>query len=178
MNNKHLSKYLSLILRHQPQKLGIQLDKNGWANLEELILAMKEKGMNVDLLQIEDVVLSNNKQRFKLDLQNNRIRANQGHSVPIKLDLEAVEPPLYLFHGTALKNLSNIKQKGLLRGERNHVHLSSDEQTAIQVGARHGKPVVLKIKALEMANQNISFFLSENKVWLTKYVGPDFIDNI
>lgn len=176
MHDKRLSKFLSLILRHQPEKLGVTLDANGWGSVPEIIRKMNERGMNVDLEQIIAVVKNNDKQRFSLSDDHRRIRANQGHSIPVNLELQPQEPPAFLFHGTATKNLASIRANGLSPGNRQHVHLSWDEETAVKVGQRHGKPVVLKVRAGDMHREGHVFFLSENKVWLTGLVPPGYLE--
>lgn len=175
MNPKQISKLLSLVLRHQPEVLGIQLDPHGWAKLDEIILQMQKKGMNVDQAMIEEVVASNDKQRFRLDLDQRRIRANQGHSIDIDLALEAVAPPPVLYHGTATRFIESIQEKGLIKGNRQHVHLSPDQTTAHMVGRRHGKPVILTIKAGEMQEAGFRFYLSVNGVWLTDHIPVAYI---
>ena len=176
MHDKHLSKFLSLILRHKPEKLGVTLDANGWGSVPDIIQKMNERGMNVDLDRILAVVENNDKQRFRLSDDRQRIRANQGHSIPIDLELAPPAPPEFLFHGTAVKNLSSIREQGLLPGSRQHVHLSWDEETAMKVGRRHGKPVVLTVRTGEMHRDGHVFLLSENKVWLTGLVPAAYID--
>lgn len=176
MHDQRLSKFLSLILRHKPEKLGINLDVNGWADIPELLQRMNEQGMNVDLEQIVQVVKNNDKQRFSLSDDHRRIRANQGHSIPVNLELAPQQPPEFLFHGTATRNLPSIREKGLLPGSRQHVHLSWDEETAVKVGQRHGKPVVLKIRTGDMHRDGHIFFLSANKVWLTSLIPPEYLE--
>lgn len=176
MHDRKLSKFLSLILRHKPEKLGVTLDDRGWASVPEILQKMNERGMAVDLARIVHVVNTNDKQRFRLSEDRQRIRANQGHSIPIKLDLSPQAPPEWLFHGTATKNLASIREKGLLKGRRQHVHLSWDEETAVRVGQRHGKPVVLKIQAGRMQQDGFVFYLSDNKVWLTDRVPASYIE--
>lgn len=176
MHDKRLSKFLSLILRHQPEKLDITLDANGWGSVSEIIQKMNDRGMNVDLDQVVAVVENNDKQRFSLSHDHQRIRANQGHSIKVDLELTPQEPPEILFHGTATKNLASIRANGLSPGNRQHVHLSWDEETAVKVGQRHGKPVALKIRAGDMHREGHVFFLSENKVWLTGLVPPGYLE--
>jgi putative RNA 2'-phosphotransferase len=175
MNNKQFSKFLSLILRHRPEVIGIALDENGWANVEELLDNIKQSGKDVDLEQLKEVVASNDKQRFTFDEKYQMIRANQGHSIPVKLEMPAIQPPSILYHGTAKKNIPSILEKGILKGSRQHVHLSSDQDTAVKVGQRYGKPVVLKIKTGKMYAEGCLFFLSKNGVWLTDFVPSKYI---
>ena len=173
MNNKlkTTSKFLSLILRHQPEKIGLELDSNGWADINELI----EKSKKVKLTQelIDKVVAKDNKQRFIIN--DDKIRANQGHSINIDLALEAVEPPDILYHGTATRFLESIMKEGLTKQSRQHVHLSKDIETATMVGKRHGKVVILKVDAKKMFEEGHEFYLSENGVWLTDSVGVEFL---
>lgn len=175
MNTKRISKFLSLILRHKPEALPIELDAQGWADLDEIIEKMQRKGMEVDQSIIESVVANNDKQRFRLDLANRRIRANQGHSIDIDLALAPSVPPKELFHGTATRFIDSIMEKGLIRGSRQHVHLSLDIGTATKVGSRHGKPTILKVDAEAMHQQGFVFYVSENRVWLTEHVPVEFL---
>jgi putative RNA 2'-phosphotransferase len=175
MNHKHLSKFLSLILRHKPEVIGITLDEYGWADVTELLEKMNQSGKQVELEQLKEVVAGNDKQRFTFDDTFQRIRANQGHSIPIKLELSPIQPPDILFHGTAEKNITSIMEKGLLKGKRQHVHLSVDEDTAVKVGQRYGKPVVLVIDTASMAREGHLFYRSKNGVWLTEHVPPVYI---
>lgn len=172
---RHLSKFLSLILRHKPEELGITLDAAGWASTAEIIEKMKQRGMNVDLDAIRDVVRDNNKQRFKLSEDGSRIRANQGHSIPVELGLQPKSPPIPLYHGTAIRFLDSIMEKGLIKGSRQHVHLSADMKTAHMVGKRHGNPVILIVDTQSMQADGIEFFQSENGVWLTDYVDAKYL---
>ena len=174
MTLKSTSKLLSYVLRHRPDSIGICLDENGWIDLELLISALRTEGKSVSLEMIKRVVETNDKKRFVI--RDGRIRANQGHSIEIELGLPSMEPPESLYHGTALKNLEPIKSNGLVRMNRQHVHLSLDFDTAVDVGRRHGKPVVLKIKSLEMFELGHDFYLSENNVWLVRKVPSQFIE--
>ena len=178
MNNKDLvkiSKFLSLVLRHKPESIGLKLDENGWAFVDDLLVRSKERFRNLNKDVLFEVVEKNNKKRFALNDDNTKIRASQGHSVNIDLSLKPIEPPNYLFHGTSTKNWELIKNIGLKKQNRQFVHLSKDKQTAINVGRRHGTPVVLKIMAKEMYNDGFKFYLSENLVWLTDSVPIKFI---
>jgi len=173
MNNKlkTTSKFLSLILRHQPEKIGLELDSNGWADINELM----EKSKKVKLTQelMEEVVAKNNKQRFII--KDGKIRANQGHSIEIDLALEAVKPTDILYHGTATRFLKSIMKEGLTKQSRQHVHLSKDIETATMVGKRHGKVVILEVDAKKMFEEGYAFYVSENGVWLTDRVGVEFL---
>jgi putative RNA 2'-phosphotransferase len=165
-----ISKFLSLVLRHKPDTIGLNLDENGWASVDELIRLSSEHGHPFDRVLLEQVVRDNDKQRFVISPDGLLIRANQGHSVEIDLKLAPIKPPELLYHGTADRFLPSIRMTGLNSGKRQHVHLSPDEPTAIKVGQRHGKPVVLRVKAIGMQELGFQFYLSANGVWLTKDV--------
>ena len=169
------SKFLSLVLRHKPDMIGLQLDGQGWAEVDDLLAKLAIAGQSVERSQLIEIVETNDKQRFKFNDDRTRIRASQGHSITINLGLSPQIPPSQLFHGTATRFLASIRQQGLLSGSRQHVHLSQDETTAIKVGQRHGKPVVLVIDSGAMADQGIPFFQSDNDVWLTATVPTDYI---
>ena len=170
------SKFLSLILRHQPEKIGLSLDANGWASIDDLLRLSAAKGKPLTRALIEKVVETNDKQRFVFNEDRSMIRANQGHSVSVDLGLAPVTPPPVLFHGTATRFLDSIEKQGLLKGNRQHVHLSPDEGTAVKVGQRHGKPVVLKIAAGKMQIDGHKFYRSANGVWLVDHVPPAFFE--
>jgi putative RNA 2'-phosphotransferase len=175
-NNLHkISKFLSLILRHQPQLINLTLDPQGWAEVNELMEKSKTKGQVFDLELLKEVVRTNDKQRFSFNDDFSKIRANQGHSINIDLGLEAVVPPNYLFHGTASRFVNNIRKEGLLKRSRQHVHLSVDVETATKVGSRHGVPVILKIESEKMHQEGFNFYLSKNGVWLVEEVPVEFI---
>ena len=176
MKNKYVSKLLSLVLRHQPGALGIELDPEGWTDVTTLLGRMRARGMAVDLALLKHVVATNDKQRFAFNADYSRIRANQGHSVAVDLGLVAVEPPEYLYHGTAEASLEAILREGLRKQSRQHVHLSTDVATATRVGGRHGKPVVLRVKSGEMHRRGDAFYRSENNVWLTDFVAPEYLE--
>ena len=169
------SKYLSFVLRHRPDAIGLQLDEQGWATVDELIAAAARHGETLGLDVIRQVVAQNDKKRFALSENERRIRAVQGHSVEIDLRLQPQPPPPHLFHGTATRFLDSIRAQGLRSGDRQHVHLSADEETAVQVGARHGTPVVLAIDTSAMQRARHVFYRSENGVWLTDAVPAAFI---
>ncbi|MEK7950863.1 RNA 2'-phosphotransferase [Luteolibacter soli] len=176
MDNKRISKFLSLVLRHEPEKIGIVLDEHGWTDSQELIQAAARHGVRFDQSTLLEIVRTSDKQRFALNEDHTRIRANQGHSVEVDLALEPKQPPESLYHGTVEKFLGSIRSTGLQKGERHHVHLSPDLTTATKVGERRGKPVILTIRAAAMAEAGHPFFLSENGVWLTDAVPPEFIE--
>jgi putative RNA 2'-phosphotransferase len=166
-------KYLAFVLRHDPGSIGLTLDKNGWADIDELISKSK-RPLTREL--IEEVVRTNNKKRYRISEDGSKIRASQGHSIEVDLGLEPKKPPKYLYHGTAERFIDSILSKGIEKRSRQDVHLSLDEKTAEKVGKRHGKPVILRVKAGEMHSQGYVFRLSDNKVWLTGIVPPHFIE--
>lgn len=172
---KNKSKFLSLVLRHKPETIGITMDPNGWVKVDELIEKCNRNNFFLDFNLLEQIVYTNDKKRFSFsnDLQN--IRANQGHSVDIDLALEAKTAPALLYHGTVEKFMDSIKAKGLLKMSRQHVHLSQDVETATKVGSRRGKPVILEIDAARMQAEGFVFYQSENGLWLCDEVPVRFI---
>ena len=170
-----ISKFLSLVLRHQPEKVGLTLNDEGWVSVSELILAFESYGFPLALGELQEVVRSNDKKRFSFSPDGLFIRANQGHSVTVELGYEPVLPPPILYHGTAERFLSSIRQQGLLKGRRHHVHLSDNTETAETVGGRYGKPVVLRITSERMHKDGYLFFRSDNGVWLTESVPVEYI---
>ena len=173
---KNTSKILSLLLRHKPEAANLRLDKNGWADVEDLILKFSTKYYYLDRSILERVVAENNKKRFTFNHDGSKIRANQGHSIKVELDLKSQEPPAILYHGTAKRFLESIMEKGLIAGQRNHVHLSDNIETAIMVGKRHGKVIVLEIDTEAMLNDGKEFYLSKNGVWLTNKVASQYLN--
>ena len=169
------SRFLSLVLRHQPQTIGLRLDEAGWADVDELLRLLARAGRPLERAQLERLVAGNDKRRFAFSDDGRRIRASQGHSVAVDLGLTALAPPETLFHGTADRFLDSIRRDGLRPGSRRHVHLSADRTTAVTVGSRHGRPVVLTIAASAMAAAGHEFFRSANGVWLTAAVPPPFL---
>lgn len=178
MNTVKLSKRLSLVLRHDPGQIGLTLDPQGWATVDDLLRCLNEAGWPASLDQLRQVVAENDKQRFRFSEDGLRIRANQGHSLQVELGLGHVEPPPLLYHGTATRFLETILMEGLHKRSRQHVHLSIDVETATAVGKRHGKPIVLTIRAREMHDAGHRFYLSDNHVWLTDQVPVAFIDHL
>ncbi|MCW3160729.1 RNA 2'-phosphotransferase [Chryseobacterium oryctis] len=172
---KKISKFLSLILRHQPETINLILDENGWANIEELRLKSAKNNIHFTLEELDEVVETNDKKRFIFNEDKTKIRANQGHSIDIDLALKPQQPPEYLYHGTAEANISSILEKGIEKRSRQHVHLSQDKETAAKVGMRHGKPKILTIRTGKMFENGIVFYLSENNVWLTDFVDKKYI---
>ena len=171
------SKFLSFVLRHKPESIGLTLDQNGWANIDELINKGNTSGEsnNLDKALIQEVVDTSDKKRFIISDDKQCIRANQGHSINVDLQLKPVTPPELLYHGTATRFLDSILKEGLKPQQRQHVHLSTDIETATAVGQRYGKPVILTIKALFMHEQGFVFYQSDNGVWLTKQVSNQYI---
>lgn len=174
MSLNETSKFLALILRHKPDVVGITLDEHGWANVVELIEGISKK-QQFDMTTLESIVANDNKQRYSFNEDKTLIRANQGHSIPVDVELLQKIPPCILYHGTAEKFVPSIMQQGLLPKSRLYVHLSSDYETAIKVGTRHGKPVVFRIDTLKMAEDGYAFFLSANGVWLTNVVPTKYL---
>lgn len=172
---KRHSKFLSLILRHKPETIGLSLDDNGWANVQELLQKIAIFGKKFNAEMLEQIVIQNDKQRFAFSDDGLKIRANQGHSLSIDLKLNPTTPPIQLYHGTAKRNLASIQAKGLLKQNRHHVHLSENKATAIAVGKRYGSPVVLTIDSLRMHEQGIVFYCSANGVWLTDHVAIQYL---
>ncbi len=173
---KRISKFLSLLLRHQPETIGLNLDQNGWADVEELIHKSKKRRMYFSSSDLEKVVEENDKQRFSFNQDKSKIRANQGHSIKnINLEFEAIEPPENLYHGTVEKFLESINTSGLQKISRQHVHLSEDLITATKVGRRRGKPIILVINSGLMFREGYEFYKSKNGVWLTDKVPSKFI---
>ncbi|QKX05792.1 RNA 2'-phosphotransferase [Aquimarina sp. TRL1] len=175
-NDKRIGKFLSLILRHQPEKIGIQLDKNGWVEVSSLLEKIKVYYPQLDQELLEHLVKTNDKQRYAFNDDKTKIRANQGHSVSVALAYEAEKPPEMLYHGTIAAFMKSICKEGLLKMNRHHVHLSQDIETATKVGARRGKPVILFIQSGKMYREGISFFKSKNGVWLTESVPSRYIN--
>ena len=178
MDQRHLFKtstFLSLVLRHHPERIGVTLDEQGWTSIDELLQAMRRRGRRLTEEELLEVVRTNDKQRFALSEDGTRIRASQGHSVTVELGYEPKTPPDELYHGTTDRFLSSIQAEGLVRGTRHHVHLSGDRTTAMKVGGRRGKPVILVVQAEPMVRHGHTFYRSANGVWLTKHVPPEYI---
>ncbi len=175
MNTVKLSKYLSLILRHDPGSIGVVLDDEGWVAIDTLLERMAAQGRPVTRAQMDEVVRTNDKQRFAYNEAGTHVRASQGHSIKIDLELQPVEPPAVLYHGTATRFLPSIMQEGLTSQSRQHVHLSPDTQTAAKVGVRHGKLAILEVDSEGMAAAGHRFYRSANGVWLTDSVPVAFL---
>ena len=169
------SKFLALVLRHSPQEIDIKLDANGWADVKELIEKMNSHASDITLAEMRHIVATDNKKRYSFSEDQLKIRANQGHSIKVDVGLREAVPPMYLYHGTADRFCEVIDGEGLKKMSRLHVHLSTDYQTAVKVGSRHGRTVVYKVFAKDMHNAGFKFFLSENNVWLTDRVPPEYM---
>ena len=177
MSYDRLSKYLSLILRHHPEVIGISLDAHGWADVDELIAGIaQKKKFNREIL--EEIVRRDKKQRYSFSEDGTKIRANQGHSIPVDLELQPIEPPDVLWHGTAEKYAASIEKTELRPGNRMYVHLSPDIETAVAVGQRHGRPIVYKVKSGQMYRDGFYFYRSVNGVWLTLGVPEVYLERI
>ncbi len=170
-----ISKYLAKYLRLAPHELGLSLQPGGRVLVDELLTAAEKSGFRISYDELVDCVETNDKQRFAFDETGDLIRANQGHSVEGDLQLEERQPPEMLYHGTVERFLPSILEEGLIRGKRHHVHLSKDVETARKVGARRGKPVILKVDAGRMHREGHKFLLSANGVWLTDTVPPGYV---
>ena len=171
-----VSKFLSLVLRHQPETIGITLSAEGWVRVTDLLTAMEAHGYSLSFEELQVVVENNDKQRFSFSDDGILIRANQGHSIQVDLGYEPGVPPENLYHGTAERFLPSIRQEGLVKGKRHHVHLSEQQETATAVGSRYGRPIVLKIATERMNKDGHLFFRSANGVWLTDHVPVDYTD--
>lgn len=177
MNLTRVSRFLSLILRHHPEAIGITLDAHGWANVEDLLTNIQSK-YPIDMSILEEIVNTDDKNRYSFNKEKTHIRANQGHSIDVDVELDRVEPPEYLWHGTGAKYSKSIYEKGIIPKSRLYVHLSQDADTATKVGSRHGTPVLLCIRSKDMYNDGYEFFKSKNGVYLTKYVPVQYFINI
>lgn len=178
MNNSRLvkiSKYLSKHLRHTPEQIGLQLAPGGWVVVDELLTACKQHSFSINRSELNQVVATNDKQRFSFDSTGNLIRANQGHSVEVDLQLEPAIPPNVLYHGTGHRAVEAILREGLRKMSRHHVHLSTEISTAKKVGERHGRPVVFTVNAAAMYEEGYTFYCSENGVWLVDRVPPEYL---
>ncbi len=177
MNRIHIktSKFLSYVLRHKPEAIGLEIDRAGWAEVDQLISRANQAGQTLTLELLKEVVENNDKKRFAFSEDLSKIRAVQGHSRPVDLALEPVPPPDTLYHGTATRFFNSIMEVGLSPKSRQYVHLSAAEETARMVGQRHGKPVVLRVAAAAMQQDGHKFYLTDNGVWLTESVPPEYL---
>lgn len=170
-----ISKFLSYVLRHNPDSIGIQLDCGGWADVSKLLQASKQRGLQITQDELKEVVKRSDKHRFSFSENGLRIRANYGHSIAVDLGYSPTIPPDVLYHGTASRNLKSIRANGLTKGNRKYVHLSPDPITATSVGQRHGKPIVLEVLSCRMNSDGYKFYLPTDKVWLTDQVPPEYL---
>lgn len=173
-NDIKLGRFLCLILRHHPEEAGITLDEHGWADVGALLRGVCATGRKIDRETLERIVREDNKQRYTFNEDHSRIRANQGHSIQVDVELRKVQPPQYLYHGTATRFLPAIQAEGIKKMNRQYVHLSPDYQTAVAVGRRYGVPVVLRVNAGAMAQNGMAFYRAANGVWLCEYVPPEY----
>ena len=169
-----LGRFLSLVLRHDPGAAGSVLDEHGWADVKELLDGVNRSGLSMDMETLERIVRENNKQRYAFNESHTKIRANQGHSIGVDVELKQKQPPQYLYHGTATRFLPSIHREGIRKMSRQYVHLSGDFETALAVGKRHGIPVVVTVEAAAMARDGVVFYRSENGVWLCEHVAPKY----
>lgn len=175
---KSKSKFLSLLLRHRPEMLNLQLEEGGWTEVKPLLEKINnyKKRSTFTFEELEYIVSNNDKQRFAFNNDKTKIRANQGHSTNVQMNYTPKTPPPVLYHGTATKNVDSILKNGIIKGTRQYVHLSSDIETATKVGNRHGTPFIFKIETFKMQQANIEFYQAENGVWLTDYIPSEFLE--
>jgi putative RNA 2'-phosphotransferase len=169
------SRFISLILRHKPENAGLTLDNSGWCNVDDLLRRCAIRGHRISRADLDTIVTENDKKRFQFSEDGKRIRATQGHSIEVDLQYSPKQPPEILYHGTATRFLDPIKKLGLIKGSRRHVHLSADSDTAFKVGERHGKPVVIPVRAGQIHLAGMPFYLTPNGVWLVDAVPPQYL---
>lgn len=177
MGLTEMSRFISLILRHKPETIGISLDEHGWANVDELLEGIS-KTKKIDMEMLEKIVAEDNKQRYSFNEDKTLIRANQGHSIPVDVELQKMDAPQYLYHGTAEKYVDSIMTQGLIPKSRLYVHLSADYDTAVNVGKRHGRPVIFRVLSEKMSMDGFEFYRSVNGVWLTKAVPVEYLEKL
>jgi putative RNA 2'-phosphotransferase len=170
-----LSRYISLVLRHEPRLAQLELDEQGWVQIDDLLNGAQKAGKRLTKELLLRIVRENDKQRFAISDDGQRIRANQGHTVAVDLGLAPIAPPARLYHGTVRRFLDDIFRKGICRGKRHHVHLSVDVETAARVGKRRGEPIILQVQSQQMHSDGYKFFCTENHVWLTEHVPPEYV---
>lgn len=179
MDIRSLGKFISLILRHKPETIGIKLDAGGWANVEDLLRGINRSGKKISFADLEIIVYKNDKQRFSFNDDKTKIRANQGHSINVDVELEEKIPPVKLFHGTLEKNSASIEREGILKMSRLYVHLSADIETAEKVARRRkGTPLIYEVDASKMSADGIIFYQSVNGVWLTNHVPAKYLSRL
>lgn len=174
----NMSRFLSLVLRHKPETIGLKLDEYGYINVEELIKGVEDSGRSLDKTVLEEIVESDSKNRYSFSKDGAKIRANQGHSIKVDLGLKEVEPERSLYHGTATRFQGSINKKGLVKGSREYVHLSEDLDTAEEVGKRRGKPIIYKVDTERMVEEGYVFYKSKNNVWLTESVPAEYLTEL
>lgn len=172
---KKISRFMSLVLRHQPDAAGLTLDEGGWVSVSDLLNGLSANGRGISMQQLEVVVAENDKQRFQFDEDKVRIRATQGHSVVVELGYEPAVPPEFLYHGTPKQFVASIRREGLKKQRRHHVHLHLDVTIARAAGERRGDPVILTVASGRMHASGHQFFLTPNNVWLTDAVPPEYL---
>lgn len=172
-----IGRKMSFVLRHKPEAIGLTLDEHGWADVQKLIAGIAEDYPEFDMEVLREAVRTDSKQRYSFNIDETRIRANQGHSVQVDVEPKPAVPPEALYHGTATRFVDSIMREGLKPMSRLYVHLSAAYDTAVAVGTRHGTPVVLTVDARAMEEDGFEFFISENGVWLTKAVPVKYINN-
>ena len=177
MDLSRVSKFISLLLRHKPEEGNLTLDEHGWCDVDDLIRVLNERYHNIDMSVLEEIVKTDEKGRYSFNEDKTLIRANQGHSINVDVELKETKPPKILYHGTGEKSVANIKREGLKPMSRLYVHLSKDIDTANKVGSRHGVAHILVIDTERMFNDGYKFYLSENNVWLTKEVPTLYISD-
>lgn len=175
MKTTNISRYIALLLRHHPEKAGLCLDEHGWAEVEALIQGVRRRYPEFNRAVLDEIVARDSKQRYTYNQDKTCIRANQGHSIPVDVELKQALPPTILYHGTGEKYVESIQKVGLIPKSRLYVHLSTDIQTAIQVGKRHGQPVVYQIDTQQMIHDGFIFYISANHIWLTKAVPVQYL---
>jgi len=177
MNLTRISRFISLVLRHNPAAAHLEVDEHGWADVEQLIEGVRQvKEPSFDRAALDEIVATDDKQRYSYSEDGHLIRANQGHSIPVDVELPVTQPPEYLWHGTGEKYVESIDRAGLLPRSRLYVHLSADVDTAVTVGRRHGRPVIYRVRSGDMFRGGYTFFRSVNGVWLTKEVPPEYLE--
>ncbi|EHK2328721.1 RNA 2'-phosphotransferase [Clostridium perfringens] len=177
-NDSKISKYISLILRHKPEEIGLKLDEHGYLRVLDLIEGIDKSYEGFSMDDLERIVREDSKGRYSFNEDKSKIRANQGHSIKVDLGLEEIKPPKVLYHGTGRKYLESILENGLIKKERQYVHLSKDRETASIVGKRHGDLVIFEVDSESMFNDGIKFYLSKNNVWLCNYVPKKYIKEL
>ncbi len=175
MKTTNISRYIALLLRHHPEKAGLCLDEHGWVEVEALIQGVRRRYPEFNRAVLDEIVARDSKQRYAYNQDKTCIRANQGHSIPVDVELKQALPPTVLYHGTGEKYVESIQKVGLIPKSRLYVHLSTDIQTAIQVGKRHGQPVVYQIDTQQMIHDGFIFYISANHIWLTKAVPVQYL---